>query len=41
MHLLLTVDGYFFKYFGDVIFNGLLGVINAWLFTTTEDFIRR
>jgi hypothetical protein len=31
MNFLLAVDGYLLKYLGNVIFNGLFSVINAWL----------
>ena len=31
MYLLLTIDGYLFKYFGDFILDYLLGMVNSWL----------
>jgi hypothetical protein len=31
MDFFLTIDGYFFKHLGDVVFDRLLGVIYFWL----------
>jgi hypothetical protein len=31
MNFLLTVDRYLFKYFGDMILDCLLGMVNSWL----------